>query len=64
MSREEKNNDIVDGTEDLSEPGKQLDNHQDSNAAFLNKTRLEGKFVSKNVINFSRRNLSRSEISL
>ena len=28
-------------TEDLSEPGKQLDNHQDSNAAFLNKTRLE-----------------------
>ena len=64
MSREEKNNDIVDCTEDLSEPGKQLDNHQDSNAAFLNKTRLEGKFVSKNVINFSRRNLSRSEISL
>ena len=64
MSREEKNNDIVDCTEDLSEPGKQLDNHQDSNAAFLNKTRLEGKFVSKTAINWSRRNLSQSEISL
>ena len=49
LSSEEKNNDIVDGTEDLSGPGKQLDNHQDSNAAFLNKTRLETKFVSKTV---------------
>ena len=64
LSREEKNNDIVDGTEDLSELGKQLDNHQDSNTASLNKARLEGKFVSKNVVNLSRRNLSRSEISL
>ena len=64
LLRGEKNNDIVDGTEDLSEPGKQLDNHQDSNAAFLNKTRLEGKFVSKTAINWSRRNLSQSEISL
>ena len=64
LPREEKNNDIFDGTEDLSEPGKQLDNHQDSNAAFLNKTRLEGKFVSKTAINWSRRNLSQSEISL
>ena len=64
LPRGEKNNDIVDGTEDLSEPGKQLDNHQDSNAAFLNKTRLEGKFVSKTAINWSRRNLSQSEISL
>ena len=64
LSREEKNNDIVDGTEDLSEPGKQPDNHQDSNTAFLNKIRLEGKLVSKNVVNFSRGNLPRSEISL
>ena len=64
LSREEKNNVIVDDTEDLSEPGKQLDNHQDSNTVSLIKTRLEGKFVSKNVINLSRRNLSRSEISL
>ena len=64
LSREEKNHDIVDGTEDLSEPSKQLENHQDSNTDSLNKTRLEGKFVSKNVINLSRRNISRSEISL
>ena len=64
LSREEKNNDIVNGTGDLSEPGKQLHNHQDSNTASLNKTRSEGKFVSKNVVNQSRRNLSRSEISL
>ena len=64
LSREEKNHDIVDGKEDLSEPSKQLENHQDSNTDSLNKTRLEGKFVSKNVINLSRRNISRSEISL
>ena len=64
LSREEKNHDIVDGTEDLSEPSKQLENHQDSNTDSLNKTRLEGKFVSKNVINLSRRNLSWTKISL
>ena len=64
LPRKEKNNDIVDGTENLSEPGKQLDNHRDSNTDSLKKTRLEGKFVSKNVINLSRINLSRSEISL
>ena len=64
LSREEKKNDKVDGTEDLLESGKQLDNHQDNNAASPKKTRLEGKFVSKNVINLSRINLSRSEISL
>ena len=59
-----RNNDIVDGTENLSEPGKQLDNHQGNNTASLNKTRLEWKFVGKNIINLSKRNLSRSEISL
>ena len=64
LTGEEKNNDSVDGTGNLSEYGKQLDNHQDSNTTFLNKTRLKGKFVSKNVINLSRKNLSRSEISL
>ena len=56
LSREEKNN--------PSEPSKQLDNHQDSNTASLNKTRVEGTFVSKNAINLSKTNLSRSEISL
>ena len=64
LSRVEKNADIVDGAADPSEPRKQLDDYQDSNTASLNKTRLEGKFVSKNVINLSKRNLSRSEISL
>ena len=51
LSREEKNDDIVDGTEILSEPGKQLDNHQDNNTASRNNTRLERKSVSKNVTN-------------
>ena len=64
LSREEKNTDIFDDTENLSEPGKQLGNHQDSNTASQNKTRLDGKFISKNVINFSRRNLSWCKISL
>ena len=35
---------IFDGTEDLSGPGEQLDNHRDSNTASLNKIKLEGKF--------------------
>ena len=54
LAREEKNNDLVNGTENFSESGKQLDNHQDSNIASLNNTRLEGKFVNQNVINVSR----------
>ena len=64
LSSEEKNDDIVDGIENLSEPSIQLDKHQDSNTASLNKTRLTGKFVIKNVINLSIKNLSQSEISL
>ena len=64
LTGEEKSNDSVDGTGNLSEYGKQLDNHQDSNTTSLNKTRLKGKFVSKNAINLSRKNLSQSEISL
>ena len=54
----------IDDTENFSEPCKQLDNHQDSNTASLNKTRLEGKFVSKEVINLSKKNRSPSEVSL
>ena len=64
FSKEEKNNDLVDGTEDLSDPGKQWDNNQNSNTASLNKTKLEWKFVSKNVAHLSRRNLFRSDISM
>ena len=62
MTREEKNNDLVDRAENLS--GKQLDNYQNRDTASLNKTGLEGKFVRNFVINLSRRNLSRSEIFL
>ena len=51
LYREEKSNDIVDGRGGLSEAAKKLDNHQHSNTASLNKTRLEGEFVSKNVVN-------------
>ena len=64
LSREEKNNDIVDGTENPSEHGKQYQNHQVNNTASLNKAKLEEKFISKSNINLSKRNLSRSEISL
>ena len=38
-------------------------NKSENNAMFRG-NRLEGKFVSKNVINLSRRNLSSAEISL
>ena len=64
LYREEKSNDIIDETEDLSEPGRKLGNQWDSNTASLNKTRLEGKLVGKNAVNLSTRNLSRSEISM
>ena len=60
LTREEKNNDLIDSAENLS--GKQLDNYQDRHTASLNKTRLDGKFVRNFVISLSRRNLSRSEI--
>ena len=51
LTREKEKNDSVDGKENLSESGKKLDNRQDSNTTSLNKIRLEGKFVNKNVIN-------------
>ena len=54
----------IDDTENFLELCKQLDNHQDSSTASLNKTRLEGKLVSKKVINLSKKNLSPSEVSL
>ena len=55
LTREKKNNNLVDDAENFSEPGKQLDNHQDSTTAFLRKTILELKFVSKNAINLSKK---------
>ena len=64
LNEEEKSNDSLDSTGNCSEPGTQASNHQDINTAFYKGLRLEGKFVSKNVFNLSRRNLSPSEISL
>ena len=61
LSREEKSNDIVQRISQ-SLVNKQLDNNHDSNTASLNKTRLEGKFVCKNLVNLSKRNISWSEI--
>ena len=47
-------------------PVKVLDKvlNESKNVAMFRGNRLEGKFVSKNVINLSRRNLSSAEISL
>ena len=64
LHEEEKSNDSIDSTGNCSEPGTQANDHQDINTAFYKGLRLEGKFVSKNVFNLSRRNLSPPEISL
>ena len=44
--------------------GIQANDHQGINTAFYKGLRLEGKFVSKNVFNLSRKNLHTPEISL
>ena len=64
LNEEEKSNDLLDSTGNCSEPCTQTNDHQDINTAFYKGLRLEGKFVSKNVFNLSRRNLSPPEISL
>ena len=64
LNEEEKSNDALESTGNFSEPGTQANDHQDIYTAFYKELRLEGKFVSKNVFNLSRRNLSPSEISL
>ena len=64
LNEEEKSTDLLDSTGNCSEPGTQTNDHEDINRAFYKGLRLEGKFVSKNVFNLSRRNLSPSEISL
>ena len=64
LNEEEKSNYSLDRTGNCSEPGTQANDHQDINTAFYKGLRLEGKFVSKNVFNLSRRNLSPPEISL
>ena len=47
MTKEDKNDDLVDGKESLLEPTKQLHNHQDSNTASLKEISLEGTFLAK-----------------
>ena len=64
LNEEEKCNDSIDSTGNCSEPGTQANDHQDINTAFYKELRLEGKFVSKNVFNLSRRILSPPVISL
>ena len=60
LNEEEKSNDLLDSTGNCSEPRTHTHGHQDINTAFYKGLRLEGKFVSKNVFNLSRRNLSPS----
>ena len=64
LNEEEKSNNLLDSIGNCSEPGTQAKDHQDINTVFYKGLRLEGKFVSKNVFNLSRRNLSPPEISL
>ena len=60
MPEVEKNNDSLDSTGNRS----QANDHQEINTVFYKGLKLEGKFVCKNFINLSRRNLSPPEISL
>ena len=57
LTKEEKNNDSLDTTGNRSESGTQVNDHQYINSASYKGLRLETKFVSKNVISLSRRNL-------
>ena len=61
---EDKNGEKFNSTEDLYDCEKEGNIFKENNLALQIGIRLEGKFVSKNVINLSRRNLSSSEISL
>ena len=63
-TEEEKCNDLLDSTGNCSLSFIQANNHQGINTAFYKGLRLEGKFVSKNVFNLSRRNQSPPEIFL
>ena len=58
LTEEEKRNYLLDSTGNCSVSGIQASYHQGINTAFYKGLRLEGKFVSKNVFNLSRRNLS------
>ena len=59
-----KSNYSIDSSRNCSEPGTQANDHQDIHTAFCKGLKWEVKFVSKSVINLSRRNLSPPAISL
>ena len=61
---EDKKNENFNSIENLSNCEKESNVLKENNIASQIGVRLEGKFVSKNVINLSRRNLSTPEISL
>ena len=64
LNEEEKSNGSLDSAGNCLEPGTQANDHQSINAVFNKGSRLEGKFVSKNVSNLSKINLSPPEIYL
>ena len=64
LNTEDKKNEKFNSTEDLYNCEKEANIFKGNDIASQIGVRLEGKFVSKNGINLSRRNLSVSEISL
>ena len=64
LNTEDKRNEKRNSTENLSSCEKEGNALKGNNIASQIRVRLEGKFVSKNVINLSRRNLSAPEVSL
>ena len=57
-------NKIISSAENTTDIEEKHDNGNNNNIATFNGERLEGKFVSGNVINLSRRNLSEAEMYL
>ena len=64
LNKEDKKNEKFNSTEDLYNCEKERNVFKGNNIASQIGVRLEGRFVSKNAINLSRRNLSACEISL
>ena len=64
LNTEDKKNEKFNSIENLYNCEKESNILKGNNVASQVGVRLEGKFLSKNVINLSRRNLSASEISL
>ena len=64
LNADDEKNEKFNSAEDLYKGEKEGNVFKGNNIASQLGVMLEGKFVSKNVINLSRRNLSASEISL